>query len=100
LAVKWWGIDPGCSIGGKSSPIASHPAYGPAGAPLELLASVDSQTAIDENELRVAGFTTELFRNLNTPEDLADAVEMTSPVGADDGAIACWMMNRGTLFVT
>ncbi len=34
----------------------------------------DSQTQVlDEEELRVAGFTPELFRNLNTPEDLAGA---------------------------
>lgn len=30
---------------------------------------------IDEEELRVAGFSPELFRNLNTPEDLAGAGE-------------------------
>ncbi len=30
---------------------------------------------IDEEELRVAGFTPELFRNLNTPQDLASAGE-------------------------
>lgn len=36
----------------------------------------DSQTQVlDEEELRVAGFTPELFRNLNTPQDLAGAGE-------------------------
>jgi molybdopterin-guanine dinucleotide biosynthesis protein A len=30
---------------------------------------------IEEDELRTAGFSPELFRNLNTPQDLAEARE-------------------------
>ena len=36
---------------------------------------------IGEEELRVAGFSPELFRNLNTPEDVAGAKESRTILG-------------------
>lgn len=40
---------------------------------IDALFETTQTQVIDEEELRAAGFSVELFRNLNTPQDLADA---------------------------
>ena len=43
-----------------------------------LFAATSTQT-IAEGELEAAGFSPKMFSNLNTPQELADATEITTP---------------------
>ena len=46
---------------------------------IDSLFEAESTQTVDEGEMKAAGFSAKMFRNLNTPEELAQASNMRSP---------------------
>ncbi len=69
------GLQPLCAIYRRAFADVAEQALGEGRYKIDALFEAGQTHVISEEELRVAGFSPKMFRNLNTPEDLADAGE-------------------------
>lgn len=77
------GLQPLCAVYRREIVVAAEKALKAKRYKIDLLFEPANTQVIEEDALRAAGFSLEMFRNLNTPEDLATAKEK---VGAKPGS--------------
>ena len=73
------GYQPLCAVYRRNFADAAEKALQERRYKIDTLFAATSTQTIPEGELEAAGFSPEMFRNLNTPQELADATEITTP---------------------
>jgi molybdenum cofactor guanylyltransferase len=79
VAQTGGGYQPLCAVYRRSFADAAEKALQEGRYKIDTLFAATSTQMIAESELEAAGFSPKIFRNLNTPQELADATEITTP---------------------
>ena len=79
VAQTGGGYQPLCAVYRRNFADAAEEALQEGRYKIDTLFAASSTQTIAERELEAAGFSPRMFRNLNTPQELADATEITAP---------------------
>jgi molybdopterin-guanine dinucleotide biosynthesis protein A len=79
VAQTGGGYQPLCAVYRRNFADAAEEALQEGRYKIDTLFAASSTQTIAERELEAAGFSPRMFRNLNTPQELADATEIAAP---------------------
>ena len=81
VAQTGGGYQPLCAVYRRNFADVAEKALQEGRYKIDTLFAASSTQTIAERDLEAAGFSAKMFRNLNTPQELADATEITTPHG-------------------